>query len=48
MFSGIIQGIGSIQDSSNNEYTIKTDLDFSRQILYPIWVFRDLHMRVPY
>ena len=29
MFSGIIQGIGSIQDSSNNEYTIKTDLDLN-------------------
>jgi len=29
MFSGIIQGIGCIQDSSNNEYTIKTDLNLN-------------------
>ena len=29
MFSGIIQGIGSVQVDSNNEYKIKTKLDLS-------------------
>jgi len=29
MFTGIIQGIGFIQDLSKNEYRIKTDLDFN-------------------
>ena len=29
MFSGIIQGIGSFQVASNNEYKIKTKLDLS-------------------
>ena len=29
MFSGIIQGIGSLQVASNNEYIIKTKLDLS-------------------
>ena len=29
MFSGIIQGIGSLLDSNNNEYKISTKLDLS-------------------
>ena len=29
MFSGIIQGIGSLNVKSNNEYKIKTKLDLS-------------------
>ena len=29
MFSGIIQGIGSVQAAYDNEYTIQTKLDLS-------------------